>query len=289
MKKIFSFLFAVVAALGLVACSGDLHDDVIVDPNAMSGNWFYCELDTSTATDDTISLIFNNAGGGKQTNDITGVAKTGTVAYVWVSGTKDYSVSTRTDCPDKGIGNTTDKLGVYVFTDSDVVSLWAWDSAVNLTGGTWPGAVMTTDATIVTDTVNVTMTFKVTGLADGDKAYINGTPWTWTGGWPFTDWNDGDADKTAACVANTDRWITAGADGTGTFASTVTKAVTKAEACDLELKVVTAVGDDPTAYTPGINYSSNGTCSFTPTADSSYLITIDVSDGSTYQCSAVKQ
>lgn len=149
MKKLITSAVAALALLfGFASCSGDLHD--AVSPNAMKGNWFYYELDTSAVTTDTISIIFNN--GSAQTEDVVGVAKTGTVEYIWAvpaDGSKVTAIkNTRTDCPDKNIGNSTDKLGIYVFTNSSKVNLWAWAGDTNLTGGTWPGLEMSTDAEI---------------------------------------------------------------------------------------------------------------------------------------------
>ena len=143
MKKLIIMAFAAVAMLfGFASCSGDLHD--VPDPNKMEGNWFYYELDTSTATSDTINIIFND-GVNYQTSDITGIPKTGSIHYLWAAATKTDTaiVSLRDDNPDKGFGK--DKLGVYVFTNASKCMLWAWDSGANFTGGNWPGVAMASD------------------------------------------------------------------------------------------------------------------------------------------------
>lgn len=291
MKKLITSAVAALALLfGFASCSGDLHD--AVSPNAMKGNWFYYELDTSTATSETISIIFNN--GSAQTEDVTGVSKTGTVEYMWAvpaDGSKVTAIkNTRTDCPDKGIGNSTDKLGIYVFTNSSTVNLWAWDGDTNFTGGTWPGVSMTTDAEIKTEKVTVSLTFKVTGANEGDRLYINGTPWSWGGDWPFDGWNGKDkdeaaaAEKTNACLLLTDRFATANDSGVATF-NPLNLEIEKSDSeKTYEIKVVSIKGEDPRKYEAGMDYSPNGSFAITPNKDASYTVTIDVSGGS-YNCS----
>ena len=291
MKKLITSAVAALALLfGFASCSGDLHD--AVSPNAMKGNWFYYELDTSTVTTDTISIIFNN--GSAQTEDVAGVAKTGTVEYMWAvpaDGSKVTAIkNTRTDCPDKNIGNSTDKLGIYVFTNSSTVNLWAWAGDTNLTGGTWPGLSMTKDAEIKIEKVKVSLTFKVTGAKAEDWLYINGAPWSWSGGWPFDGWNGKDkdeaaaAEKTDACLRLTDRFATADASGVATFEPLKLEIDKSDSEKTYEIKVVSIEGKDPRSYKDGsINYD-NGSFAITPNKDASYTVTIDVSGGS-YNCS----
>lgn len=291
MKKLITSAVAALALLfGFASCSGDLHD--AVSPNAMKGNWFYYELDTSTVTTDTISIIFNN--GSAQTEDVAGVAKTGTVEYMWAvpaDGSKVTAIkNTRTDCPDKNIGNSTDKLGIYVFTNSSTVNLWAWAGDTNLTGGTWPGVSMTTDAEIKTEKVTVSLTFKVTGAKAEDRLYINGAPWSWSGDWPFDEWNGKDkdeaaaAEKTDACLKLTDRFTTADASGVATFKPLKLEIDKSDSEKTYEIKVVSIEGNDPRSYKAGISYEPNGSFAITPNKDASYTVTIDVSGGS-YNCS----
>lgn len=291
MKKLITSAVAALALLfGFASCSGDLHD--AVSPNAMKGNWFYYELDTSAVTTDTISIIFNN--GSAQTEDVVGVAKTGTVEYIWAvpaDGSKVTAIkNTRTDCPDKNIGNSTDKLGIYVFTNSSKVNLWAWAGDTNLTGGTWPGVSITTDAEIKIEKVKVSLTFKVTGAKAEDRLYINGAPWSWSGDWPFDGWNGKDkdeaaaAEKTDACLNLTDRFATADASGVATFEPLKLEIDKSDSEKTYEIKVVSIEGKDPRSYKNGsINYD-NGSFAITPNKDASYTVTIDVSGGS-YNCS----
>lgn len=291
MKKLITSAFAALALLfGFASCSGDLHD--AVSPNAMKGNWFYYELDTSAVTTDTISIIFNN--GSAQTEDVVGVAKTGTVEYIWAvpaDGSKVTAIkNTRTDCPDKNIGNSTDKLGIYVFTNSSKVNLWAWAGDTKLTGGTWPGVSITTDAEIKIEKVKVSLTFKVTGAKAEDWLYINGAPWSWSGDWPFDGWNEKDkdeaaaAEKTDACLKLTDRFATADASGVATFEPLKLEIDKSDSEKTYEIKVVSIKGEDPRKYEAGMAYSPNGSFAITPNKDASYTVTIDVSGGS-YNCS----
>ena len=289
MKKILSLVLAGLLLIGLAGCSGVLHD--VPSPNDMAGNWFYLEVDTSACPTDTINVIFNGPAGTTQTDDITDVPKTGQIYYVWESKGGTASVSERTDQPDKGIGNNTDKLGVYVFSNASAVNFYAWDSGASATwwaGGTadnWPGVAMNTDAEIVVETVKASLTFKVTGLTESDYLYINGTPWTWGGDWPFNDWNSGDSEKTAACLLQTERFATADETGVATFGPFVVE-VPKNTAAAQEIKVVTIVGDDAESYAPGtVNFDDNGKFEIPASAaDASYTVTIDVSGGS-YDCS----
>lgn len=292
MKKILSLVLAGLLLIGLAGCSGVLHD--VPSPNDMAGNWFYLEVDTSACPTDTINVIFNGPTGTTQSDDITEVQKTGQIYYVWESKGGAATVSQRTDQPDKGIGNKTDKLGVYVFSNATSVNFYAWDSgdpstwwadgtAAGADKANWPGIAMNTDASIVVETVKATLTFKVTGLTEDDYLYINGSPWNWTGDWPFDDWNGGDSEKTAACLKQTARFATADETGVATFEPLVLE-VPKNTAVAHEIKVVNIVGDDPTAYTAGsINYDNGKFEIPASAADASYTVTIDVSGGS-YAC-----
>ena len=294
MKKILSLVLAGLLLIGLAGCSGVLHD--VPSPNDMAGNWFYLEVDTSACPTDTINVIFNGPAGTTQTDDITDVPKTGQIYYVWESKGGTASVSERTDQPDKGIGNSTDKLGVYVFSNASAVNFYAWDSgasstwwadgtAAGTTAANWPGVAMNTDAEIVVETVKASLTFKVTGLTESDYLYINGTPWSWGGDWPFNDWNSGDSEKTAACLKQTERFATADESGVATFGPFVVE-VPKNTAATQEIKVVTIEGDEAESYAPGtVNFNDNGKFEIPASAaDASYTVAIDVSGGS-YNCS----
>lgn len=296
MKKLITSAVAALALLfGFVSCSGDLHDDVFVDPNAMEGNWFYTAIDISALpeTSKTINIIFND--GTNQTKTIEDVNPTaGSVAYLWASKTKEdiAAESKRTDCPDKSSLGGEGKLVVYCFSNASKVNIWAWAGNANFTGGTWPGLSMTTDAEIKIENVKVSLTFKVTGAKSGDRLYINGAPWSWSGDWPFDEWNKKDEDKDAtaatkrtdACLELTDRFTTADASGVATFKPLKLEIDKSDSEKTYEIKVVSIEGKDPRSYKPGISYDKNGSFAITPNKDASYTVTIDVSGGS-YNCS----
>lgn len=284
MKKLLSIFMAAAMLFGLASCSGDLHD--LEDPNAMAGNWFYYKLDTTAATADSINLIFANTSGA-QTSDVKGVAKTGSVYYLWNSSVEKMVpvVSTRADNP-TNLTEDTSSLCIYVFTNSSNVQLWAWDDDnVNLVGGDWSNKPsFQTNAVIDVVTHTATLTFKVIGGVEDTIYYINGDPWSWGGNWPFDGWNGGDQEKTEACLALTERFATADSTGTATFAVTVAKVVEEGAAISQDVKVVDYV--DATTD-PTINFDNGSFTIPALTADKSFVVTIDISDGASYQCSIV--
>lgn len=64
----------------------------------------------------------------------------------------------------------------------------------------------------------VTLSFKVKGLNEGDSAWINGSIWGdgWPQGWPIKGWNDNDAKKTAGFISDHPAAV-ADASGVATF------------------------------------------------------------------------
>ncbi len=178
MKKIILSVLSVLMIFGLIGCSGDLHDVVRIDPNAMEGNWYYTVIDVSSVPG-TIDIIFSD--GTNQTDDIKGVdVSSGSVAYIWSNTSKSAEVSTRTDCPDKSALAGAGEIVVYCFSNAPKVNLWAWDSADtenNLTGGVWPGAQMDSDTAAALPVATISK-IEVTGLpADLATAelYLAGT------------------------------------------------------------------------------------------------------------------
>lgn len=191
MKKLLSVFAAVAMLFGFVSCSGDLHDDVKIDPNAMKGNWFYTVLDVKSITK-SLSIIFND--GTNQTVDIKDIdPASGSVAYVWASKSKNdpATISTRTDCPDKSSLGGAEKLVVYCFSDAAKVNIWAWEDANNITGGTWPGLAMETDAVIpMVDVVIEGATVTANELPEA----LNGKTLYFTGA--FNKWTEPGAEGT---------------------------------------------------------------------------------------------
>ena len=182
MKKILSLIAAGAMALGLIGCSGDLHDDVKIDPNAMKGNWFYTVLDVTPITE-SLSIIFND--GTNQTVNIENIdPESGSVAYVWASksGKDPAPISTRTDCPDKSSLGGANKLVVYCFSNAAKVNIYAWEGETKI-ADSWPGKAMETDAVIpMVDVVINGATVTANGLPEE----LNGTTLYFTGA--FNKW-----------------------------------------------------------------------------------------------------
>lgn len=175
MKKIILSVLSVLMIFGLIGCSGDLHDVVRIDPNAMEGNWYYTVVDVSAATG-PISMIFSD--GTNQTSDITGVdVSSGSVAYIWSNTSKDAEVSTRTDCPDKSSLGGAGKVVVYCFSNAPKVNLWAWEGDTIFVGGVWPGVQMDSDTAAALPIASIER-IEVTGLPDtlvDAELYLAGT------------------------------------------------------------------------------------------------------------------
>lgn len=64
----------------------------------------------------------------------------------------------------------------------------------------------------------VTLSFKITGLTEGDSAWVNGSVWGsgWPQGWPIVAWNSGNAEDTAKYIAAHPAAV-ADSDGVATF------------------------------------------------------------------------
>lgn len=292
LKNKFLSLVIAIAIILCIGCANSSGDDPkepakpVINQN-IAGYWWYVELDTSTAQEETeeVALLVNN--GSIQTANYN-APLSGTVKLFWDGKDKSKLIeSTRTDCPEKAIGEGENKLGVYIYAPESIfeLNIWAWDpkaTSTNFNEGSWPGQAMETDAEIAVEKINVTFTFVVTGLLEGDVLFINGNAWNWDE-WPFASW--GNAEKAAIAVGKTNRFATADETGTATFGP-YTIEMNKDVETSQEVKVVQVSGEDETSYEPGtINYSANGKYTVTPSGENpSYEVTIDVSEGS-YNCS----
>ena len=195
MKKLLSVFAAAAMLFGFASCSGDLHDDVKIDPNAMIGYWSYIVLkDTNTCTSGKIAVI--TSGGGAQSGAYGAdpytfdVEDKGTHAVIWDGKDEtDIVANTRTDCPslsDIGVTLKDGEMCLFVFTTASTCDVWAWDTVdtdVNITGGIWPG--LKTTATVEVEMVNVVIN-GATVTANGLPEALNGTTLYFTGG--FNNW-----------------------------------------------------------------------------------------------------
>lgn len=191
MKKILSLIAAGAMALGLIGCSGDLHDDVKVDPNAMKGYWSYRVIDT--AGDDSINVITNNAAGQSGaygSPDFAVDVSSGTAAIIWDGkGGSDLTVSTRTDCPSLSDINVTLNDGeacIFVFTPYTSVNLYCYPikDVGAFTSDKWPGT--STTATVKVEKVKATITIKIVNGEADTKYWFSGL--AWDAGWPYAGW-----------------------------------------------------------------------------------------------------
>lgn len=196
MKKLLSVFAAAAVLFGFASCSGDLHDDVKIDPNAMKGNWSYRVIDT--AGDDSINMITNNAGGQSGaygSPDFTVDVSSGTAAIIWDGkGGTDLKLSERTDCPslsDVGVELSDGQACVFVFTPFSSVNLYCYPVAEGaFVKDEWPGVATT--ATVAVEKVKATITIKIVNGEPNTKYWFSGL--SWDAGWPYAGWFNGNAD-----------------------------------------------------------------------------------------------
>ena len=156
-KLIISAITAAALLFGLASCSGDLHDDVKVDPNEMKGYWSYTIVDSSIADSGSVGIITSITGGDQSgalgKNDIFPIKAGEVTAVIW-NGKAGASLeaNTRTDMPTLESLNVTltgNDAAVFAFTPKTSLNFWIYDSVdgdKNLTGGNWPGVVSTATA-----------------------------------------------------------------------------------------------------------------------------------------------
>ncbi len=119
----------------------------------------------------------------------------------------------------------------------------------------------------VEEICEVSLTFKITGLTEGDAAWISGTVWGWGPGWPFNDWGGLGAgyELTDAPVAD--------ADGVVTFGSKWEYTTIAKPGDTLSYEVKFLASDDDWATTkydnPNIKFDIN------VEGAASYIVTVD--------------
>ena len=207
-KLILSAITALAFLFGFASCSGDLHDSVVIDPNAMEGYWSYSVFDASQATSGSVGVIVSVKMGTTQSGafgspDFVIPATAGSVqAIIWDgSAGSDLSVSTRTDCPSLeslGVTLQSNEFAIIVFTKTATCDLWVYDSEdsdANLSGGTWPGVSTTATVTVEKpSTVSITPTVIATGLPEE----LNGTTLYFTGN--FNTWAEPGTEGSIECT-----------------------------------------------------------------------------------------
>ena len=281
MKKLLS-VFAVVAMLfSFASCSGDLHDDVKIDPNAMKGNWSYRVIDT--AGDDSINMITNNAGGQSGaygSPDFTVDVSSGTAAIIWDGkGGTDLMLSERTDCPslsDVGVELSDGQACVFVFTPFSSVNLYCYPVAEGaFVKDEWPGVATT--ATVAVEKVKATITIKIVNGGSDTKYWFSGL--SWDAGWPYAKWG-GNPDF-ATDDAHAKYRATTDADGKATFPSSFESAeVDVGSTLKIGCKVIDIVDDKLADAEKGEPTYDSGDTSINIgelTENKSFVATFDVS------------
>ena len=278
MKKLLSVFAAVGMLFGFASCSGDLHDDVKIDPNAMKGNWSYRVIDT--AGDDSINMITNNAGGQSGaygSPDFAVDVSSGTAAILWDGkGGTDLMLSERTDCPsltDVGVELSGDEACVFVFTPFSSVNLYCY--AVDegaFTSDDWPGVATT--ATVAVEKVKATITIKIVNGEADTKYWFSGL--AWDAGWPYAGWKGNPVfatdDDHAKYRATTD------AEGKATFSTPFESAeVDVGSTLKIGCKFVDIVDDQLEAGNPTYDSGDTSINITNLTENKSFVATFDAS------------
>ena len=204
MKKLLSVFAAVAMLFGFASCSGDLHDDVKIDPNAMKGYWSYRVLSAAdVAPSGEVAVIANcDAGqtGAYGSPDFKVPATAGTVNYlVWdgIGGT-NFTVSGRTDAPTIKLGDG--EFGICVFTPYVTVNLYCYGGEG--TDDAWPGVEAT--ATAVAQPVSYYVSaVKLVGYEMQGSAIYALEGWV-----PGNDWGEGSPNKTSVAESDGSYLIT---------------------------------------------------------------------------------
>lgn len=129
----------------------------------------------------------------------------------------------------------------------------------------------------------ITLSFKVKGLNEGDSAWINGSIWGdgWPQGWPIVAWNENDAEKTAGFIYAHPAAV-ADSSGVATFDSKWNKTfISKiGDTKSWECKVV-YIADGATWDGAGAvkNSGDNLKFDYNVTAGGSYTFVIDAANG----------
>ena len=151
------------------------------------------------------------------------------------------------------------------------------------------GDAKTVAITRVIPMIEVTFEITASGLTEDDYVFVNGSPWVWSGDWPFIAWNGEDTAKTDACLKLTDKFAKADKDGNAKFGNLKSTLAENVTVSGWQIKMVSIEGTDPTKYTVGsINYDNGEIPVFTPKAGYKYLINIH-NTGSAYEVTCTEE
>ena len=216
--------------------------------------------------------------------------KTGVVTYT--KDIKAIAASGELGINDSSWNNKQLGVGVTIAAGAEeAVALNGTAGNFNVTGLTvgkpYRVEISTTPEKVISikiyEIAEVTLSFKVKGLNEGDSAWINGSIWGdgWPQGWPIKGWNDNDAEKTAgfisahpAAVADASGVATFDAKWNKTFISKIGD--TKSWECKVVYIADGASWDDKDAVKDS---GENLKFDYDVTAGGSYTFVIDAANG----------
>ena len=216
--------------------------------------------------------------------------KTGVVTYT--KDIKAIAASGELGINDSSWNNKQLGVGVTIAAGAEeAVALNGTAGNFNVTGLTvgkpYRVEISTTPEKVISikiyEIAEVTLSFKVKGLNEGDSAWINGSIWGdgWPQGWPIKGWNDNDAEKTTgfisahpAAVADASGVATFDAKWNKTFISKIGD--TKSWECKVVYIADGASWDDKDAVKDS---GENLKFDYDVTAGGSYTFVIDAANG----------
>lgn len=189
-------------------------------PYYLDGMYLVGDVFKIDGKDNAFAFSTENLIWGASTNK-----KTGVVTYT--KDIKAIAASGELGINDSSWNNKQLGLGVTIAAGAEeAVALNGTAGNFNVTGLTvgkpYRVEISTTPEKVISikiyEIAEITLSFKVKGLNEGDSAWINGSIWgdEWPQGWPIKGWNDNDAKKTAGFISDHPAAV-ADASGVATF------------------------------------------------------------------------
>lgn len=254
-------------------------------PYYLDGMYLVGDVFKIDGKDNAFAFSTENLIWGASTNK-----KTGVVTYT--KDIKAIAASGELGINDSSWNNKQLGVGVTIAAGAEeAVALNGTAGNFNVTGLTvgkpYRVEISTTPEKVISikiyEIAQVTLSFKVKGLDEGDSAWINGSIWGdgWPQGWPIKGWNDNDAEKTAGFISAHPAAV-ADASGVATFDSKWDKTfISKiGDKKSWECKVVyiadgASWDGEGTVKDSGVNLKFD----YNVTAGGSYTFVIDAANG----------
>lgn len=196
--------------------------EVVPVPYYLDGMYLVGGVFKIDGKDNAFAFSTENLIWGASTNK-----KTGVVTYT--KDIKAIATSGELGINDSSWNNKQLGVGVTIAAGAEeAVALNGTAGNFNVTGLTvgkpYRVEISTTPEKVLSikiyEIAEVTLSFKVKGLNEGDSAWINGSIWGdgWPQGWPIVAWNSNDAEKTAGFISAHPAAV-ADASGVATFDS----------------------------------------------------------------------